>query len=75
MAGQMRHWDELTEAEKAARIAARVAAGHTSVGRYQRNLVLRAREEAFDEAISYLSAAGFADASAALEAAAFERIS
>lgn len=72
MAGQMSKWDELTEAEKVARTTARIAAGHTSVGRYQRHLVLRAREAAFDEAISYLSAAGYAEASAALEAAAFE---
>lgn len=68
----MSRWDELSEAEKVARTTARIAAGHTSVGRYQRHLVLRAREEAFVEAVSFLDARGYAEASAALEAAAFE---
>jgi hypothetical protein len=65
-------WDHLTEAEKAATILARVRAGHTAVGRHQRQLVRDAREQAFDEAIGFLAAQGFAEASAALEAAAFE---
>lgn len=68
----MSKWDELTEAEKVERTAQRIAAGHTSVGRYQQHLVLRAREQAFVEAIGFLAASGFAEASAALEAAAFE---
>jgi hypothetical protein len=42
--------------------------------RYEKLLQLRARANAFDEAISFLAAQGFAEASAALEAAAFERV-
>lgn len=67
-------WNELTEAEKVAAHEARLDAGHTSVVRYERRLELRARANAFDEAISFLAAQGFAEASAALEAAAFERV-
>lgn len=70
----MKDWDRMTEAEKLATIEARLDAGHTSVVRYEKRLQLRVREQAFDEAISFLAAHGFADASAALEAAAFERV-
>ena len=70
----MRDWDDLTEAEKVAARDARIDAGHTSVARYERRLELRARANAFDEAISFLEARGFADASAALEAVAFEQV-
>lgn len=66
-------WNDLTEAEKVAAHEARINAGHTSVVRYERRLELRARANAFDEAISFLAAHGYDDASAALEAAAFER--
>lgn len=69
-----KNWNELTEAEKVAAHEARLDAGHTSVVRYERRLELRARANAFDEAISFLTAKGFAEASAALEAAAFERV-
>lgn len=69
----MKDWDQMTEAEKAAANEARLDAGHTSVVRYEKRLALRARYDAFDEAITFLAARGFAEASAALEAAAFER--
>ena len=67
-------WNDMTEAEKLAAQEARSASGHTSVVRYEKLLQRRARAQAFDEAISFLAAHGFADASAALEAAAFERV-
>jgi len=69
----MKDWDQMTEAEKVAANEARLDAGHTSVVRYEKRLQLRVREQAFDEAITFLAAQGFAEASAALEAAAFER--
>lgn len=71
----MTDWDQMTEAEKVAAHEARLDAGHTSVARYEKRLQLRARAEAFDEAIGFLAAQGFVEASAALEAAAFERTS
>ena len=67
-------WDQMTEAEKVATIEARLHAGHTSVVRYEKLLQLRARANAFEEAISFLASQGFAEASAALEAVAFERV-
>jgi hypothetical protein len=71
----MKDWNDLSEAEKLAVHEARIDAGHTSVARYERRLEQRARANAFDEAIGFLEARGFGDASAALEAAAFERVS
>lgn len=71
----MKDWNELTEAEKVAAHEARLNSGHTSVVRYEKRLQLLARADAFDEAISFLAAQGYAEASAALEAAAFERAS
>lgn len=68
----MKDWDKMTEAEKVAAHEARLDAGHTSVARYEARLQRRARAQAFDEAIGFLAAQGFAEASAALEAAAFE---
>lgn len=70
----MKDWDQMTEAEKVAANEARLDAGHTSVVRYEKRLVRRARYDAFDEAITFLAARGFVEASAALEAAAFERV-
>lgn len=70
----MKDWDELTEVEKLAAQEARIDAGHTSVVRYEKRLQMLARARAFDEAIIFLAARGFAEASAALEAAAFERV-
>lgn len=69
----MKDWNELTEAEKVAAHETRLNSGHTSVVRYEKRLQLLARADAFDEAISFLAAQGYAEASAALEAAAFER--
>ncbi len=70
----MKDWDHMTEAEKVAANEARIDAGHTSVVRYEKRLQLRVREQAFVEAITFLAAHGFPEASAALEAAAFERV-
>lgn len=66
-------WNDLTEQEKVEATRVRHRYGHTSVANYERMLRLDAREQAFDEAIRFLASRGFAEASAELEAAAFER--
>jgi len=67
-------WNDLTEAEKVAAREGRIASGHTSVTRYEGLLQRRARERAFDEAITFLASRGFLKAAAELEAAAFEKV-
>lgn len=68
----MSTWDELTEEQKVEAVRARYRRGHTSVARHTAQQLSDARERAFDEAISWLAANGFGEASAALEQAAFE---
>ncbi|MBI4921873.1 MAG: hypothetical protein HY834_08995 [Devosia nanyangense] len=67
-------WDELTEEQKVAAVLRRKLCGHTSVVEHQRVQKLQARADALGEACDWLAAHGFAEASAALEAVAFERV-
>lgn len=69
----MSDWDKLTEAQKVAFTRKRKLSGHTSVGEYQRILKEQVRYDALDQACTWLAANGFPEASAALEAAAFEK--
>lgn len=68
----MTEWDKLTEEQKVERTRLRKLSGHTSVFEHDKARMEAVREQAFNEACDFLMAHGFAEASAALEAAAFE---
>lgn len=68
----MSDWDKLSPSQKAAVTESRKRAGHSSVHEAEKRMVLDARAKAFGEACDWLKAAGYLEASAALEAAAFE---
>jgi len=64
-------WDELSKAQRAA-VAYQNRRTHSAVNREFALKLEDERSAALGEAVDWLAANGFADASAALEAAAFE---
>jgi hypothetical protein len=64
-------WNKLSHDEQQAMIRARKLSGHTSVAEHDRIRLEQARAHAFGEACDWLTANGYPEAAAALEAVAF----
>lgn len=69
----MSEWDQLTPAQRQAVTVARKRGGHTSVFELERVQMEAARAQAFGEACDFLKSRGYFEASAVLEAAAFDK--